>query len=115
MQDQVSEKQWTLISHLSGLLGYVVPAVGSILGPLIVWLLKKEQSVSIEEHAREALNFNISIALYLAVSSLLAFVLIGFLLIPLFAILHLVLIIKATMEADKGKLYRYPFTIRFVG
>jgi len=103
------------------LLGLFVPAAGHIVGPMIVWLLKRTESPEIDAHGKESLNFQISMFIYTAALSvvcfILMFVLIGFLLIPLFAILYvadIVLVIIASLKASEGKLYRYPVTIRLI-
>ena len=98
-----------------------MPAAGHIVGPMIVWLLKRTESPEIDAHGKESLNFQISMFIYTAALSvvcfILMFVLIGFLLIPLFAILYvadIVLVIIASLKASEGKLYRYPVTIRLI-
>ncbi len=113
MESSLNLKQWTLLAHLSGFVGFIFP-LGNILGPLIIWLLKKEQSQLLEEHAREALNFQISIAIYALVASILFVVIIGMVLLPVIIIIQIILMIKAALAADKNEFYRYPFTIRFI-
>lgn len=114
-------RTWTVLCHASALLGFFVPLAGHIVGPLLVWLLKRDGSRAIDEHGRESLNFQISMFIYTAllgvVCFILMFVLIGFLLLPLFAILHvvdIVLVIIASVKASDGELYRYPLTIRLL-
>jgi|SRR5215203_746366 len=114
-------RTWTVLCHASALLGLFVPAAGHIVGPMIVWLLKRTESPEIDAHGKESLNFQISMFIYTAALSvvcfILMFVLIGFLLIPLFAILYvadIVLVIIASLKASEGKLYRYPVTIRLI-
>jgi uncharacterized Tic20 family protein len=113
MESSFNEKQWVLISHLSGFAGYIFP-LGHLLGPLLIWLLKKEQSAAVEEHAREALNFQISISIYFLIASILIVAVIGLALIPILIIVQIVLMIKAALEADRGGFYTYPITIRFI-
>jgi uncharacterized Tic20 family protein len=99
----------------------VVPGAGHIVGPLIIWLLKRADSSAIDEHGKESLNFQISMLIYtaaLAVAAfILMFVLIGFLLMPLLAVLYvadIVVVIIASLKASEGQLYRYPFTLRLI-
>lgn len=113
MESSLNVKQWSLIAHLSGFVGFLFP-LGNILGPLLVWLLKKEQSPILEEHAREALNFQISISIYALIASILFFAVIGFVLLPILIIVQIVLMIKAALAADRGEFYRYPITFRFI-
>lgn len=107
------DRNWATIAHLSALAGFIIP-FGSILGPLIVWLIKKDQSAHIADQAREALNFNITVGIAALVSLCLMLVFIGFLLFAVVAIGWLVLVILAAVKASDGTLYRYPFTIRFI-
>ncbi|MBA3385152.1 MAG: DUF4870 domain-containing protein [Chthoniobacterales bacterium] len=116
---QRTDRIWAVLCHASALLGFFVPAAGHFLGPLIVWLVKREESAAVNEHGKESLNFQISMLIYAAllgvVCFILMFVLVGFLLIPFFAILHIVnvvFVIIASVKANHGELYRYPFTIR---
>lgn len=120
-RDIGSVRTWTMLCHLSALAGFVLPAAGHIVGPLIVWLLKRDDSKEIDEHGKESLNFQISMFIYTAVVGvvcfLLMFLLIGFLLLPLFAVLYVadvVLVIIASLKANNGEFYRYPFTIRLI-
>lgn len=113
MESAFNLKQWTLLAHLSGFAGFIFP-FGNVIGPLLVWLLKKEQSSLLEEHAREALNFQISIAIYAIIAGILFFVLIGMILLPVLIIIQIVLMIKAALAADRGEFYKYPFTIQFI-
>lgn len=107
------ERPWVLGSHIGTLLGYSV-ALGSFLIPLFIWLTKKDESELIAEHAKASLNFQISMALYLIVSGLLAILLIGIPFLLIIPLVNLICVILATLDADKGKLYNYPFTINFV-
>ena len=101
------ERNWGLFAHLSPL------ALGFI-GPLIIWLVKKDESNYVAEHGKEALNFQITILIGMMLSIPLLFVLVGGLLMAILAILNLVFIILATIEASKGCAYRYPVSIRLV-
>ena len=114
-------RMWVMLCHLSALAGFIVPAAGHIVGPLLVWLLKRDESPEIDEHGKESLNFQISMTIYTAILGVICFililVLIGFLLIPLLGVLFvadIVLVIIASMKASEGQLYRYPFTIRLI-
>jgi uncharacterized protein len=111
-------RQWALFAHLSALAGTVVGL--NFLGPLIIYLVKKDDPF-VADQAREALNFNLSVFLYVVVGAIAAFVLtfilIGILLFPVLigmVIAWLVLVIIAAVKANSGEAYRYPLTIRFV-
>jgi uncharacterized Tic20 family protein len=108
------ERQWALVAHLSGL---VASALGgfAFLGPLIVWLIKKDQSPFIADQAKEALNFQIAVTIALLVSFAIAIATcVGAILLPIVGIGSLVFSIIAAMESNKGVYYRYPYTIRLI-
>ena len=108
------ERTWGMIAHLSAFAVFVFPLGGNILAPLIIWLTRRNTSAYVEMEAREALNFNISVALGWIVCGLLVFALIG---IPLGAALFLywlVMAVIAAVKASEGVGYRYPFSLRLV-
>jgi Uncharacterized protein conserved in bacteria len=108
------ERQWALIAHLSGL---IASALGGLafLGPLIVWLIKKDQSAFVADQAKEALNFQIAVTIALFVSLGIGLATcVGIILVPIVGIGSLVFAIIAAMEANKGVAYRYPYTIRLI-
>jgi uncharacterized Tic20 family protein len=102
------DKLWIVLCHLSLLLG-----IGFIL-PLVVYLVKRHDSPLVADHAREALNFHISVYLYAFVSVLLVMIFIGLLLLPILAIGSIVCSILAAVRASEGRFYRYPLTLRLV-
>ena len=110
-----AERNWAVFGHLGGFAFYLLGfALGHILVPLALWLLKREQSAYVDEHGREALNFQISVTLYAIAVGALSFVLVGLLLIPILAGFHIVLMIVASVRASQGEPYRYPLTIRLL-
>src|SRR5438045_435368 len=107
-------RTWCVLCHASALLGLFFHFLGHILGPLIVWLLKRGDSPEIDAYGKESLNFQISMLIYDAVAAILCIVLIGIpILIGLWR-LNTVLVIIASVKAGQGQFYRYPFTIRFI-
>lgn len=115
-QVQVSkdEQNWAMICHLSALSGFLIP-FGHVLGPLLVWLIKRAEMPLVDAHGKEALNFQITVSIAAAVSLLLMFVLIGFVLIGVVAIGALVLTIMAAIKVSNGDYsYRYPLTLRLI-
>lgn len=107
-------RNWALLCHLSSLSGFIGVPFGNILGPLILWLIKKEEFPFVNEHGKEALNFQISMTLYAIIALILCLIFIGFFLLMAIGIVNLVLVIKASIETNKGKSYHYPLTFRFV-
>jgi uncharacterized Tic20 family protein len=102
-----------LACHLLALAGLVVP-FGNILGPLIMWLVKKDDSAFVDDQGKEALNFNITISIAGFIAFLLMFVVIGGLLLPIIGIFWLIMTIIAAVKANGGERYRYPLTIRLI-
>ncbi len=105
-------RNWAMAAHLSSLV--MVVGVPSLVGPLVVWLIKKDQDPFVDDQAKEALNFNLSVLIYAIVAGVSIFFLIGFVLLPVVAVGWLVLTILAAMEASKGNAYRYPLTLRLI-
>jgi len=103
-----------MLAHLSALGGLIVPLIGIVLGPLAVWLARRDESAFVAEHAREALNFNISVLLAAIACMLLMLVFVGFLLGTALFVAWLVLTLIAAIKASEGATYRYPFSLRFV-
>lgn len=100
------EKTIAIFTHALGILFGVIPSI-------VVYIAKKD-SPFVLEHAREALNFQLTVLVAYIVSWVLMFVLIGFLTMALTGIASLVLSLVAAIKASDGKDYRYPFTIHFV-
>jgi len=111
-------RMWAMICHLAALAGLVVPVVGCIIGPLIVWQIKKEEFPFVDEQGKEAVNFQISMSLYLLISAViwipLSFFCIGVLIPAAISIVDLVFLLIAAVKANNGEHYRYPLTIRFI-
>ncbi|GAB6283234.1 MAG: DUF4870 domain-containing protein [Ignavibacterium sp.] len=107
------DRTWGMISHISALLGYVIP-LGNIIAPLIIWLSKKEQSNFIEDQSKEALNFQISIVIYAIIAGILSLILIGIFLLIAVGLFNLIYIIIAAIKANDGIKYRYPLCIRII-
>ena len=107
------ERNWAVGCHLAALSG-LVTGIGFILGPLIVWLIKKDESPFVSDQGKEALNFQITMALAVVVACMLIIVLIGVLLLILIGLFNLLCIIVAAVKASEGKLYRYPLNLRLI-
>jgi uncharacterized Tic20 family protein len=105
---------WNILCHASALLGVFVHFPGHLLGPLIVWLAKRDDSPEIDAHGKESLNFQISMLIYNVIAAVFCLVLIGFLFLAVLWVLNAVFVIIASIQASDGKFYRYPMTIRFV-
>ncbi|HNV20217.1 MAG TPA: DUF4870 domain-containing protein [Candidatus Hydrogenedentes bacterium] len=108
------ERMWGMICHLAALAGFVGIPLRNVLGPLIVWLIKREEFPLVADQGKESLNFQISMTIYGVICIPLMFVVIGFLLGLALLIADVVFIIIAAMKANEGALYRYPLTIRLI-
>lgn len=102
-----NDKNIVVLTHLGGALFSIIPA-------LVVWLWKKDENAYIGEQSREALNFQITVLLAQAISSVLVFILIGFALLGAIWLANIVLSILAAIAASKGEQYRYPFALRLI-
>ncbi len=107
-------RMWGMFCHLAALSGFLGIPLGWILGPLVVWLIKKEDYPFVDQQGKESINFQISMTIYMFASAVLIFVLVGFLLLPALVIFDIVMVILATIKANEGKSFRYPLTIRFL-
>ena len=106
------ERLWAMLAHL---LSFVAAYLFlGFVAPLIVLLVFGPRSAFVRANAVESLNFNLSWLLYGIIAVILAFVLIGFLILAVLGIAYLVLVIVASFKANNGEVYRYPATIRFV-
>ena len=107
------ERMWAMLTHLSALTG-LFTVIGSLAAPLIVWQIQKDKSAFVDYHGKEAVNFNITMAIAAGVSFLLFLLLIGFVLVWLVGAVWLIFTIVAAIKANNGEYYRYPVTIRFI-
>ena len=124
-QSQVSEeiskdaRMWSMICHLAGLAGFIMPAAGNIVAPLIIWQIKKDDYPFVDEQGKEAVNFQISMLLYgLAGSVACLITCVGAVLVPVVlgvvSIFDFVFLLIAGVKANNGYHYCYPLTIRFI-
>lgn len=107
------EWQWALFSHMAGFGGFVIP-FGSVLGPLVLWSMKKEQMPLVDTHGKRALNFNLTVILAALVCIPLIFVFVGIFLLIALGLIQLIATVMAVIAVSQHKDYRYPFSIRFL-
>ncbi len=113
------ERTWGMLCHLLALLGYVLVPFGNIIGPLVIWLLKREESAFVDQQGKASLNFQISLWIYGIIGTLicvvLMLVLIGFVLLWLFIagiyIFGVVMVVIASVKASSGEPFRYPLAL----
>ncbi len=111
-------KMWATLCHLAGLLSFIgIPFLG-VIAQLVIWLVKREEHPLIDEHGREALNFQISLIIYTIVAGLLCATVIGLVvglpLIFLLLIVEFILLVIAGYQTSQGEDWRYPLTIRLL-
>lgn len=112
--DDRDERMWGMLCHLAAFAGLVIPVAGNIVGPLIVYLVKKEEYGFVEDQGKESLNFQITVTILLFISGILIVIGIGLLLMAVIGIAALVFTIIAAIKANEGEFYRYPWSIRFL-
>jgi len=103
------ERLLALLSHILA----IVPGIG-ILGPLVIYLVKKDESPFVRDNALESLNFQLTIILLYILAGILVLVFIGIFLFWVIGIMNAVLVIVATVRASEGQVYRYPISLRLV-
>ena len=113
-QASKEEQNWAMIAHLSALSGFIIP-FGNVIGPLVVWLMKKDTMPLVDQHGKEALNFQITVSIAVLVCLPLMLILIGIPLLFIVGIGALVLTIMAGINVANGQLdYKYPFALRLL-
>lgn len=112
MMSQSEENNWASIMWLSNLIGFF-----TVLGfgiPIVMWALKKDESRLVNETGAEIINVLISYTIYSLVATALMIVLIGFLILPIIALMAFIFFIVGGVKSANGEVYRVPFTIRFI-
>lgn len=113
-------RMWNMLCHLSALSGLIVP-FGNILGPLLIWQIKKNEVPSVEKHGKAALNFQITVLIAAVVGVVVAFALsffcVGWLLFPvvmLIGLAGLIFAVIAGIKANDGQEYEYPYSLKLI-
>ena len=107
------QRTWAMFCHLSALAGLLFP-FGSVIGPLIVWLVKKEEMPLVAEHGRKSLNFQLTMMIAYIVCFMLMFVVVGVIPLPLVALFSLIMVVVSAIKANDGKEVKYPMAIEFI-
>ena len=105
--------QFCMFMHLAQFAGLIVP-FASIVLPIVMWTTNKDKSELIDQHGKHILNWIISSFIYLFVSFILIFVIIGFLAIFAVAICSIVFTVMGAIKANNGEVYKYPLSITFI-
>ena len=107
------ERNWSVAAHLSALCALFIP-FGHVLGPLVIWLIKRADMPMVDRHGKEALNFQITVTIASFLCGLLTFVGIGLVLLFVLLLADAVLVIMAAIKTSRGEAFRYPFTWRVI-
>ena len=107
-------RKWAMLCHIMALVGLLGNGIGFVLGPLLVWMIKKEDHPFVDEQGKEAVNFQITMMLLAIACGLLAFFVIGLLLLPFVLIVAVVFSVVGAVKANEGEHYRYPFALRLI-
>ncbi len=108
-----TERNWAMACHLSALAGFFFP-FGAIIGPLVCWLSKRDESVWVYQNGKNSLNFQLSMLLYMVLAFPLVFIIVGIPIMAVLAILKIICIVIASVKASKGNSFRYPLVIPFI-
>lgn len=114
------QRKWAMFCHLAGLAGLspLLPAIGGVVAPLVIWQLKSDEFPFVAEQGRRAVNFQLSMLLYITLGIIICFVsIVGTFLVPIvffvFSLVDVILVLIAAVKSNNGQHYRYPFAIRF--
>ena len=107
------ENMWAMLCHAAALVGFIIP-LGNIIGPLIIWMMKKDQFPLVDDQGKEAVNFQISMTIYYLIAAVLILVIIGIVLLVVLGVFSLIMTIIAMIKANSGERYRYPLAIRLI-
>ncbi len=106
-------RTWAMLCHIGAFAGYIIP-FGHIIAPLVIWLIKKDESPFVDDQGKESLNFQISMSIYAIIAALLTLVVIGVVLLIAVVIFDVIMVIIASVRANNGERYRYPLCMRFI-
>lgn len=105
---------YTKDERTMAMLCHLLTFVAGFIGPLIIWLVKKEESPFVDDHGKAALNFQISLFIYMMISVVLMLVIVGIFTAMALGLLSVVCTIIAAVRAHNGEHYKYPLAIRFL-
>jgi len=107
------ERMWATFAHLGVIAGFIIP-FGNVIAPLIIWLTQRDKSTFVDLHAKEALNFQITVSIFAIGAAILTLIAIGLIFLILIGLAALVFGIMGAMKANQGEPYEYPWSLRLV-
>lgn len=108
------ERTWAMLCHLSALAFVIGIPFANIIAPLIIWLVKRNEYPLVDYHGKKSINFQITITIISIICTILAFVLIGFFLLFIVAVINVIMIIVASVKVNNGEDYNYKFSFNFI-
>jgi uncharacterized protein len=107
-------RTWGMLCHLTALFGLSGIPLVNVIGPLVVWFFKRKTSPFVDKQGKESLNFQLSMTTYAVFAALMIYIKLGMLPLWILAAINLLLVFIAAVRANRGEIYLYPFTIRFI-
>ncbi|MCF8267662.1 MAG: DUF4870 domain-containing protein [Ignavibacteriales bacterium] len=107
------ERLWGMLTHLSAFAFFIIP-FGNIIGPLVIWLIKKEEYAFVEEQGKESINFQITVTIAIGISVMLIFFLIGIIMLLATVITGFIFVVQASIRSNDGLPFRYPYSIKII-
>ena len=111
--DEKQARTWGMFCHLAAFAGLILPSFGQIIGPLVVWLIKKDEYAFVDAQGKKSLNFQISMTIYGIVAVILCLVIIGWFLLAALGIVNIICVIIASVKTSNGEEFNYPLAIKF--
>jgi len=112
--DDKQARTWGMLCHIAAFAGLIIPLVGNIVGPLVIWLIKKEEHPFVDEQGKESVNFQITVTIAGIVAVILSCFGIGIILGLVVLIVYIIFVIIASIKASNGEHYRYPVALRLI-
>ena len=107
------ERTYSMLCHLSALSGLIIP-FGNVNGPLVFWLLKKDEYPEVDRQGKAALNFQLSLTIYSIIAAILIVILVGFVLLGAIFLFGLIMTIVASVKSSNGERFEYPLSINLI-
>ena len=107
------EQTFSMLCHLSALSGIIIP-FGHIIGPLVFWLIKKDHFTEVDRQGKEALNFQISMTIWMIISGILVIIVIGLFALIALGLLDLIITIVAAVKSNNGERFKYPLSLEIL-
>lgn len=108
------DKLFGMLCHLASFCVFIGIPFGNIIGPVVLWLLKKNDSNFVDYNGKESINFQITITIASIIAGILCLILVGYLLLLVLFIINIIVVVQASLKANNGETYRYPFSLPFI-